>query len=157
MRAIVLAACLCMSPALAAAETIPIPGHPPVLVHGPVSTARELIATELAFAKRSAEAGPGPAMRAFMDPVNGLSFAGGDPARGAEAIYRAHGGANGGTLSWYPAEVFAASGGDMGTVWGYFRFVPPGKPGPVVTGRYVTVWQKEGGVWKGIIDTGNPD
>jgi hypothetical protein len=138
------------------AETLPIPGHPAVVVHGPTAIAKQVVETELAFAGRAAEAGPGPAMSEFMDATDGLAFLGGEPIRGAAAIGRAHGGPNGGgTLSWYPVEVFA--GTDMATVWGRFSFTPPGGAGKTVTGRYVTVWRKSGDSWKGIVDIGNPD
>jgi ketosteroid isomerase-like protein len=98
-------------------------------------------------------------MREFMDPIDGLSFAGGEPARGADAIYAAHGGARpGGTLTWTPSEVFAAEAGDMGATWGHFRFTPPAPGATPVTGRYVTVWRKSpAGAWKALVDIGNPD
>jgi hypothetical protein len=157
MRWYVLAVGVLASFGARAADGIAIPGHAAVVVHGPAAVAREIVATELAFEKRAEAAGPGQAMREFMDKTDGLSFGAGDPVRGAEAIYKAQGGAHGGALSWFPREVFAAEGGDMGVTWGQFRFVPPIPKPPVVTGRYVTVWRKEGGVWKGIVDIGNPD
>ena len=135
----------------------------PVRVHGPPEVAQSLIAAERAFEARSRAAGPAVAMREYMDAADGLSFTGGEPARGAEAIYAAHGGDKpGGRLTWVPAEVFAAKAGDMGAVWGHFRFVPPGEPSDakagVVTGKYVTVWRKDAaGAWKGIFDIGTPD
>ena len=135
----------------------PSAGHPAVIVHGPAAAAHEIIDTELAFERRSEQAGPAAAMRDFMDPADGLSFAGGEPARGAAAIFQAHGGGKpAGTLTWSPAEVFAAAAGDMGATWGHFRFTPPGK-NPPITGRYVTVWRKQHGQWRGIIDIGTPD
>jgi ketosteroid isomerase-like protein len=148
---------LALTPAWAA--TIPIPGNPPVLAHGPLPVARDLVATELAFAKRSAAVGPAKAMRDFMDPTDGLSFAGAEPARGAAAIFAAQGGDQpSGTLTWVPAEVFAAQAGDMGAVWGHFRFTPPNTKTPPFAGKYVTVWRRQpNGQWKGIIDIGSPD
>ncbi len=150
---------LALAIAPARAATIPIPGNAPVVAHGPLPVARDLIATELAFSKRAAAVGPARAMREFMDPVDGLSFAGGEPARGAAAIYAAHGGDKpSGTLSWVPAEVFAAQAGDMGAVWGHFHYAPPNTKTPPFTGKYVTVWRRQpNGQWKGIIDIGSPD
>ena len=145
--------------ALADSPPIPIPGQPPVIVHGPPDVAAGIVQTERAFDARSQAVGPALAMREYMDPVDGLSFAGaGGPARGAQAIFAAHGGDKpGGALSWVPAEVFADSAGEMGATWGHFRFVPPGAGAKVVTGQYVTVWRKRDGRWKGILDIGNPD
>ena len=127
-------------------------------LHGPPAVARSLLAAELAFEARSEAAGAAIAMRDFMDPVDGLTFTGGEPNRGAAAIFAAHSGPDwAGRLTWVPAEIFAAAAGDMGVTWGHFRFTPPGKPAPL-TGRYVTVWRRTpGGAWKGIIDIGDAD
>ena len=150
-------AALLSGPAALAAETIPIPNHPPVVVHGPMAVAQEIVAAELAFDARSEAAGPAQAMREYMDPADGLSFNGGEPARGAAAIFAANGGAHPGKLTWYPTEVFAAKGGDMGAAWGRFRFTPPRPAAKTVTGEYVTVWRKSAAGWKGILDIGTPD
>ena len=148
---------LCGAGARAAAPSMPIAGGPPVTVHGPLDVAKAIITTELAFDARSQAVGPARAMREFMDPADGLSFTGGEPARGAAAIFQAHGGDKpAGSLSWVPAEVFASAGGDLGATWGHFRFTPPAGH-PVVTGKYVTVWRKQNGTWKGVLDIGNPD
>ncbi len=134
------------------------PNAPPVIVHGPAAVAKSIIAAERAFEARSEAAGAPTAMREFMDPVDGLSFAGGEPARGAEAIFNAHGGNKpAGKLSWVPTEVFADASGEMGATWGHFRFVAPVAGAKTVTGRYVTVWRKRDGKWQGIIDIGDPD
>jgi ketosteroid isomerase-like protein len=145
--------------AWAGEPNIPIADGPPVRVHGPVAVAKQLIAAEQAFEVESVAKGPAVAMRDNFDAQDGLIFAGGEPARGAAAIYATHGGDKpGGKLTWVPAEVFADRGGDMGATWGHFRFVPPGATGPAVTGKYVTVWRKNAaGQWKGLIDIGNPD
>ena len=128
-------------------------------MHGPAEAARAILAAEAAFNARSQQAGPAIAMREYLDPVDGLSFTGDEPARGAAAIYAAHGGDHPvGTLSWVPAEVFASQGGDMGAVWGHYRLTPPGRLTSVITGKYVTVWRRNpDGAWKGIIDIGVPD
>jgi ketosteroid isomerase-like protein len=94
-----------------------------------------------------------------MDGADGLSFSGGEPARGSSAIFTAHGGDGPhGALTWTPSEVFVSSAGDMGATWGHFRFVPPVAQARAVTGEYVTVWRKGAdGHWKGIMDIGTPD
>ncbi len=155
MKILVAVSIMCLVAAKAVAAD---PTTPPVIVHGPDTVAKSIIAAERAFEARSEEAGAPTAMREFMDPVDGLSFAGGEPARGAEAIFNAHGGNKpAGKLTWVPTEVFADSAGEMGATWGHFRFVPPVAGGKIVTGRYVTVWRKRDGKWQGIIDIGNPD
>ena len=150
--------------ALAADQTLPIPSGrgvaaPPVRIHGPLPAARELLAAELAFEARSEAAGPAAAMRAFMDETDGLSFTGGEPARGSAAIFAAQGGAApGGKLTWVPSELFVDKDAEMGATWGHFRFVPPVPNAPAVTGKYVTVWRKNAsGQWRGLLDIGSPD
>jgi ketosteroid isomerase-like protein len=160
MRTLIAATAVALLAGLpAAAEPdIALPGGSPVKVHGPQAVAKSVIAAELAFEARAEAAGPPSAMREFMDPADGLSFAGGEPARGAAAIYLAHGGDKpAGKLSWVPTEVFADSAGEMAATWGHFRFVPPVAGAKTVTGRYVTVWRKRDGQWRGIIDIGDPD
>ena len=131
-----------------------------VVTHGPAKAAAELVKTERAFAARSMEAGAATAFAEYLDADDSRAFMGGEPIRGAAAIGAAHAGP--GMLNWWPKEVFAAKGGDMGVVWGEFRFVLP-KGASVggqaaVTGRYVTAWRKDAkGRWKGIIDIGTPD
>jgi ketosteroid isomerase-like protein len=46
----------------------------------------------------------------------------------------------------------------MGVTTGDWAVSMKGKPTPVVTGRYVTVWHKDAqGHWKGLIDIGESD
>jgi ketosteroid isomerase-like protein len=92
-----------------------------------------------------------------MDEKDGLEFAGGEPKRGAAAIYDAHGGdkAETAVLTWKPAEVFVAASGDLGVTWGRWTEKPNDPERKLETGRYVTVWRKDAaGGWKGIIDIG---
>ncbi len=130
-------------------------------LHGPKDAAEAVLASEHAFAKRVAEAGIAQGFREFMDPTDGMAFGGVDPARGAEAIFRARGGdrPSNARLSWEPDEIFVAQGADMAVSWGHYSFSvanhPEMKP---VKGRFVTVWRKDAkGDWKGLIDIGDPD
>lgn len=161
MRTLALAfvAALIGSRVLAAEPAISIPNGPAVRLHGPIAAARGLLAAEMAFEAKSVAAGVAVAMRDTMDKTDGLSFEGGEPVRGAQAIFEARGGGKpGGTLTWVPSEIFVDQAGEMGTSWGHFRFTPPVKGAPVVTGKYVTVWRRnDAGQWKGIVDIGTPD
>ena len=134
-------------------------GHAEVPMHGPEVTARQILAAERAFAALAASDGSAKAFRAYMDPVNGLEFAGGEPARGSDAIYKAQGGdaPEKAKLAWTPDEVFASTG-DMGLTWGHWTFTPIGAARPVAKGRYVTVWRRNAkGEWKGLVDIGDHD
>ena len=120
----------------------------------------QLIAVDKAFAAEAKAKGPAIAFRDYMDPIDGLEFAGGkEPARGAEAIFQAQGGDKpGGELVWTPSDAMAGAAGDMGVTWGHWTFTPPVKNPKIVTGLYVTVWRKDAaGHWKGLVDIGNPD
>ena len=125
-----------------------------------LSAKDQLIAIDKAFAAEAKAKGAAIAFRDFMDPTDGLEFAGGkEPVRGSAAIFQAQGGDKpGGELVWTPSEALAGAAGDMGVTWGHWSFTPPVKGGKVVTGLYVTVWRKDAsGHWKGLVDIGNPD
>jgi ketosteroid isomerase-like protein len=127
-----------------------------VVVHGPPATAAEILKAERGFDAMSGAEGKARAFRAYMDPVDGREFAGGDPKRG-DAIYQSQGGdaPEKAKLRWTPDEVFASTG-DMGVTWGHWTLTPLGADKPAVKGHYVTVWRKNAdGQWKGIIDIGN--
>jgi ketosteroid isomerase-like protein len=125
-----------------------------------MSVKDQLIAVDNAFAAEAKAKGGAVAFRDYMDPTDGLQFAGGkQPIRGAEAIFQAEGGGKpAGDLVWTPSEALAGAAGDMGVTWGRWSFTPLVKGAKAVTGLYVTVWRKDAaGHWKGLIDIGNPD
>ncbi|QUD88080.1 YybH family protein [Phenylobacterium montanum] len=124
------------------------------------STADQLIAVDKAFEAYVAEHGVAQGFKSYMDPKDGLEFAGGEPKRGAEAIFQAEGGDKPPTskLTWTPTEAFASKSGDMGVTWGRWTETPNDTTKKPFTGRYVTVWRKDAeGHWKGLIDIGTPD
>jgi len=118
-------------------------------------------AADVAFAARAAEVGNAKAFREYMSDPDAIMFGGGgDPARGPDEIYAAHGGdaPPRGTLTWAPVEAWGSKGGDMAVTTGKWTATSFDKTKPPLTGRYVTVWRKNArGEWKGIIDIGNPD
>ncbi|MFV4649194.1 hypothetical protein ACNJUT_21620, partial [Mycobacterium tuberculosis] len=63
-----------------------------VPMHGPESTAKQILAAERAFAAMAEKETAAKAFRWAMDPVDGLEFVPGGPARGADAIFKAQGG-----------------------------------------------------------------
>ena len=81
---------------------------PPLIIHGPAAVAQAIAETDRAFSARSAAIGTAKAFRDFMDGKDGLEFAGGEPKRGAQEIFNAHGGDSPpkSVLTWEPAEVF---------------------------------------------------
>lgn len=124
------------------------------------ATVEQLLKVDRDFAAYAADHGTAAAFRAFMEPSDSREFDGGEPVRGAEAIYQAEGGDKPATarLAWSPDEAFAGRAGDMGVTWGHWRLTPIDPTHKPLTGRYVTVWRKDAeGHWKGLIDIGNPD
>lgn len=63
-------------------------------------------------------------------------------------------------LTWQPTMAFVSAAGDLGYTlgtWQSRRYTADGR-GAVSTGKYVTIWRKEGdGSWKVVFDGGNPD
>jgi len=128
----------------------------------PSETAREqAMAADRAFSARAAEIGVARSFREYMSDSDAIAFAGGaEPARGPDQIYAAYGGdePDNGKLAWAPVEGWGSSGGDMAVTTGKWTFTPNDTAKKPRTGRYVTVWRKNGaGQWKGIVDIGNPD
>lgn len=124
------------------------------------SQAEALMAVDRDFAAYAAAHGVANGFRAYMDPKDGLEFAGGEPRRGAEAIYQAEGGGKpeAARLTWTPTEAFVAKSDDLGVTWGRWTDTPIDPAKKALTGRYVTVWRKDAeGHWKGLIDIGTPD
>jgi len=120
------------------------------------ATAAQVRAADIAFEKRAQQVSVAQAFRETMDETDGLQFGSGAPARGAAAIYQAMGGdGSKGKLEWTPVDAWGSRSGDLGVTTGTWT---ASGAGPVVTGRYVTVWRRNAaGVWKGLIDIGNPD
>jgi ketosteroid isomerase-like protein len=120
----------------------------------------QLLGADKDFAAYADQHGTAAAFKAFMEPADSRAFEGGEPARGAEAIYQAHGGGRpeSGKLSWSPDEAFSGKAGDMGVTWGHWRYTPADASQKGLAGHYVTVWRKDAeGRWKGLIDIGSPD
>jgi ketosteroid isomerase-like protein len=142
-----LAVALCLTAAVAHADPA-------------ADTAAQVRAADIAFAKRAADAGTAQAFREFMDSADGLEFGAGAPIRGADAIYKAMGGAAPAKsrLAWTPADAWGAASGDLGVTTGTWSSTPLAGGAPTATGRYVTVWRKDAaGHWKGLIDIGTTD
>ena len=122
------------------------------------STAAEVRAADLAWAKHVDEVGPAKGIPDGMDAAEGLFFDSGPPLRGAAAIsavtVKTY--PPGSKLTWTPVNAFGSKSGDMGVTTGDWTFTAAGiKP---IHGRYVTTWRKTaGGQWKALTDIGNPD
>ena len=121
---------------------------------GPVD---DMLKTDRAFATMAAEEGVPAAFAAYaaedvrMFPEGGNSYAGRDKLIANFANWP-----EGATLSWTPMEGSAASSGDFGYTWGTYIYTAQSEEGEVSGyGKYVSIWRKENGEWKFIVDIGN--
>jgi ketosteroid isomerase-like protein len=117
---------------------------------------QELLATDKAFSDMSQAQGVAAAFYFYLS-TNALSLpAGEQPLRGREAIRDSLTGTPG-VLRWQPRDAEAAASGDLGYTWGTFEYESKDAAGrqKISCGKYVTVWRKENGHWKAILDCGN--
>jgi len=123
----------------------------------PTTLARqELLATDKAFSDMSQAQGAAAAFYFYLS-TNALSLpAGEQPLRGREAIRNSLTGMTG-VLRWQPRDAEAAASGHLGYTWGTFEYESKDTTGrsKVGYGKYVTVWRKENGHWKALLDCGN--
>ncbi len=61
------------------------------------------------------------------------------------------------SLTWTPRDGKVAASGDLGFTWGtYVLRRVDGDEARLSYGKYTTIWEKRGGVWKATLDMGNP-
>ena len=62
-------------------------------------------------------------------------------------------------FTWEPAMAEVSGSGDLGYTVGLYQRSQMGAGGRTVvsTGKYVSIWRRERGAWKVILDTGVPD
>ena len=142
----------------AAALGLAIMSAPAGVLADAASTAAEVRAADMAWAKHVDEVGPAKGIPDGMDAADGLFFDAGAPLRGTAAIsaMAVKNYPPGSHLAWTPVNAFGSKSGDMGVTTGDWTFTAPGiKP---IKGRYVTTWRKTpDGRWKALTDIGNPD
>jgi len=63
------------------------------------------------------------------------------------------------SLLWEPTDAMLFSTADHGITRGRYRIVRDGPQGQALlsSGSYLTLWRREHGAWKAILDTGAPD
>ena len=131
---------------------------PHIVIADAASTAAQVRAADIAWARHVDDVGPVKGIPDGMDPAEGLFFDAGPPLKGTAAI-RAMAAKNyppGSKLAWSPVYAFGSKSGDMGVTTGDWTFTAPGiKP---IKGRYVTTWRRApNGQWKALTDIGAPD
>lgn len=78
------------------------------------------------------------------------------PVEGIQAVSEVLKGTDdsGFTLTWEPLHARVAKSGDLGYTYGVYTLQPSGSD-EVQQGTYVSVWIKENGEWRFILDSGN--
>ena len=124
-----------------------------------VAVERELMEADRNFARDTASRGVDGWVEAFAE--DGKMVSGGPILEGHAAIREAMGALSrpGYSLGWEPLFAEVSSSGDLGFTHGTYRREVQREGGePIVeTGRYVTIWRRDPpGVWKVVLDIGNP-
>jgi len=120
---------------------------------------KHLIDIDLYYSNMSEEKGMNEAFLAMFD-VNGVMLqANKPPIEGFKAIQNLLLSQNDNyfKLSWKPKFAKVAASDDLGYTYGTYKIINENDPTEEIVGTYTTIWQKEdGGVWKAVLDTGNP-
>ena len=117
---------------------------------------KELIDTDLAFSEMSRREGMTRAFLAYCTedavllregsmPVTGISAIGEVLSRNDDAAF---------DLTWEPLFARAANSGDLGYTYGLYTLSMKGT-GTSERGTYLSIWSREEGSWKWVLDTGN--
>ena len=118
-----------------------------------------LLQTDVAFSKRSVEAGAAEAFHSYLASDAIQLSAQSDPIEGLESIYaKMKESGDGYTLTWEPKKSEVSRSGDIGYTWGIYTLTGSDKQGEMKHsyGKYLNVWRKQAdGSWKVIIDIGN--
>ena len=129
-------------------------------IEAQAGAAQDIVAADKAFSALSVAKGSNFAFLATMADDARVFGTGNEPPilSKAQAIKRFAKSGNGdpktNVLSWVPDHAEASKDGTAGYSDGHWLFVG----GNVrLTGHYVTVWRKDGGVWKVIADMGTTD
>jgi hypothetical protein len=116
----------------------------------------ELIAADLAFSAMSVERGmnhafltycaqEGVLLRPDRMPVTGITLVGELLEQNDDAAFE---------LSWKPLHARVAQTGDLGYTYGTYTLRLEAS-GQESRGTYVSIWVRENGSWKWILDSGN--
>lgn len=118
-----------------------------------------LIDIDLYYSNLSEEKGMNEAFLAMFDTNGVILQANKPPVEGFEAIQDLLQKQDDSlfTLSWKPLFARVAASDDLGYTYGTYKIINKLDSDEQIVGTYTTIWQKEvGGVWKAVLDTGNP-
>lgn len=123
---------------------------------GPARARDEILASDKAFSALSEKEGPKAALLAYIATDAKLLSVLPQGAAGVNAEFMQL--PPTAKLTWYPSYVDVSQSGDLGYTWGRYTLTVPMARRPLVQmGTYVTVWKRQGGAWKVVLDGGHPD
>ena len=117
---------------------------------------QELIDADKAFSKLSSEEGMNHAFLSYCASDGVLLIQGSMPVVGHEAVESLIGNRDDSAikLTWEPIHAMVAKSGDLGYTYGVFSRYHVALDS-TLKGTYVSVWVKENGDWKFVLDSGN--
>jgi len=117
---------------------------------------QELIDADKAFSKLSSEEGMNHAFLTYCASDGVLLVQGSMPVVGHEAVKDLIGNRDDSAikLTWEPIHAMVAKSGDLGYTYGLFSRYHVALDS-TIRGTYVSVWVKENGDWKFVLDSGN--
>ena len=117
---------------------------------------QELLEADKAFSELSREVGMNKAFETYCAGNGVLLRTGSMPIEGKQAISEllAQSDDSSFELTWEPIHAMAAESGDMGYTYGIYTMSLKGAD-KTMKGTYVSIWIREKGEWRWVLDTGN--
>ncbi len=118
----------------------------------------EIMAVDQAFSDMAAQVGTRAAFAHYLAQDAVKLDGGAHPRFGHSAILPTLGGLSSNvSLTWTPRDGKVAASNDLGFTWGsYVLRIADGGNTQLNYGKYTTIWEKRDGIWKAILDMGNP-
>ncbi len=118
----------------------------------------EIMAVDQAFSDMAAQVGTRAAFAHYLAADAVKLDGGAHPRYGHSAILPTLGDLSSNvSLTWMPRDGKIAASNDLAFTWGtYVLRRLAGDETELSHGKYTTIWEKRDGVWKAILDMGNP-
>ncbi|MCA0387183.1 MAG: hypothetical protein LCH52_01675 [Bacteroidetes bacterium] len=124
-----------------------------VLPAYPQSVFHQVMKTELAFSALSVKSGIKTSFLAFLS--DSCKMYDEDTLVDGKPLYEKRSGEEKNTLVWYPDHIIAPEDGEIAFSTGVYNLKRRSDSSVISSGRFYTVWKKEGTDYKAIFDGGN--
>ncbi len=128
--------------------------HPGGETVGTINIVSELMQTDHEFSDFSVRNGMKAAFLKYADEEAVILRPNAYPIKGIEAIRETFASRTDTSfiLSWKPLKAFHSESGELGYTYGIYTLSVQDS---VKYGTYITIWKKNDGYWKFVLDTGN--